>query len=201
MPGPARGGGPRTDSNRDIIAIGTPFPGTEAAIISETLEFLPPGQPGELALAGTQVAAGYLGDPQLTQARFPQLHGQRWYLTGDLAICDGDGIFHHLGRIDNQVKVFGYRIELEDIEAHLRAVSHAELVAVVAWPLKNGTPAGLIGFVGGPVDDPGHLRELLKARLPAYMVPSAIRSVDSMPVNHNGKVDRKALFSLLEGES
>ena len=124
---------------RDTISIGYPFPGTEAAVVDSNLNFLPQGERGELALAGPQFGTGYFRAPNLTASRFPVIDGKRWYLSGDLAYLDSAGRFHILGRTDNQVKVLGNRIELEDVEAHLRAVSGTELVAAVAWPVAHGT--------------------------------------------------------------
>lgn len=110
------GDSPVVTSEREIISIGYPFGSMEAAIVSPTSaeSFLLPGERGELAVAGPQLASGYFHAPELTAKRFPLIGGKRWYLTGDLAYQDADGRFHHLGRIDNQVKVNGYRIELEE---------------------------------------------------------------------------------------
>jgi len=191
---------------RGTLAIGRPFPGMHAAIVAENdpEKFLSAGQPGELALAGPQLAAGYLGDEAQTARRFrilnhPQLGKTRWYLTGDSAYLDEQGLLHCLGRIDNQVKVLGHRVELEEIEAHLRAVCKTEAVAAVAWPLVNGNPAGIVAFVSGAAVDPAvDVREAMKNRVPIYMVPSRVHALDALPLSTNGKVDRQGLRTMLD---
>ncbi|HLI11475.1 MAG TPA: amino acid adenylation domain-containing protein [Alphaproteobacteria bacterium] len=188
---------PLVTAERDIVAIGTPFPGMSAAILDGQQRFLPPGQVGEIALAGPQLAAGYLGVAELTAARFPVIGGRRWYLTGDLGRQDVAGIFHHLGRIDNQVKVLGNRVELEEVEAHLQAVSRTELAAAVAWPVSHGSADGIVAFVAGAALEPAQIREALKKRLPPYMVPSAVHAIATMPMTASGKVDRKFLRARL----
>jgi len=187
---------------RGVVAIGKPFPGMEAAIAdAASLAFLPDGEQGELLLSGPQLSCGYFGDADASAKRFPTLAGRRWYRTGDLAYRDTVGIFHHLGRIDNQVKVLGLRVELEEIEAHLREVYETDSVAAIAWPVEHGSASGIVAFVGGcfGADDPT-LKALIKKRLPSYMVPSAIRHIESIPLNANGKVDRKELAEILAGE-
>ncbi|MEO7986975.1 MAG: amino acid adenylation domain-containing protein [Gemmatimonadales bacterium] len=191
---------PLITPEREVISIGEPLDGMEACIVDFDLHVLEPGQAGELAVAGPQLATGYLGAPELSTARFPMIAGKRWYLTGDLAYADAAGKFHHLGRIDNQVKVLGYRVELEEIEAHLRHVAETELVAAVAWPVSHGTAEGIVGFVAGRQIVPGEIRDALKQRVPSYMVPASIRAIDSLPLTANGKVDRKALGALLDGD-
>lgn len=181
---------------RDIVALGRAFPGSEIAIVDEHLHFLPPDEPGEIALSGAQVAAGYFRQPELTAARFPVIAGKRWYLTGDKGVKDAHGVFYHLGRLDHQVKVLGYRVELEDIEVHLRAASDSQLVAAVAWPLSHGAASGIVGFVSRSSVRPERIRELLKQRLPAYMVPNHIYIRD-IPLTANGKVDRQNLLNSL----
>ena len=188
---------PLATAERDIVAIGAPFPGMAAAILDGARRMLPPGQVGEIALAGPQLAAGYLGAPELTAARFPLIDGRRWYLTGDLGRQDAGGIFHHLGRIDNQVKVLGNRVELEEVETHLQAVSRSELVAAVAWPVSHGSADGIVAFVAGAALEPAQIRAALKKRLPAYMVPSAVHAIDAMPMTASGKVDRNSLRARL----
>ena len=101
------------------------------------LFIIPIGDKGELALSGKQIAKGYFKDGRMTSSRFPSVNGRVWYLTGDLAYQDLDGVFHHLGRTDYQVKILGYRVELEDVEAHLREVCGVDSVAAVAWPIAR----------------------------------------------------------------
>ena len=145
------------------------------------LNFLAKGERGELALAGPQLASGYLNSPELTSSRFPIINGKRWYLTGDVAYQDSAGRFHHLGRTDNQVKVLGHRVELEEIEVHLRTVCETELVAAVAWPESHGAADGIVGFVAGKEIEPAQIRQALAKRIPSYMVPTTIRSVETLP--------------------
>lgn len=186
---------------RDVLAIGTPMPGSQACVLDDDGLPVPDDTPGELAIAGVQLAQGYLGSPELTAQRFATYGGMRWYRTGDLALRDRAGVFHCLGRIDNQVKVMGYRVELEEIDAHLRVVSGTDLVGSVAWPLSDGVARGIVGFVGAGTIDAPRLLEQLKARIPPYMLPSRLLAVEHMPLNASGKVDRRALRQLLEAPS
>lgn len=194
----APGATPILTPGRDVLAIGTPHPGCELAIFGPNQHQLPAGTTGELAIAGRQLTLGYLNAPALTAERFPTIAGKRWYLTGDLAVQDNNGVFHHLGRVDNQIKIHGYRVELEDIEAHLRAVSGTDQVAVVAWPMENGVAKSIIGFVAGSTLPSAELREALRHHLPAYMVPAVIHEVTALPLNTTGKLDRRALITRLE---
>ncbi|QAU33708.1 amino acid adenylation domain-containing protein [Janthinobacterium sp. 17J80-10] len=183
---------------RDVVGIGTALPGTEAAVLDADGNPVADHCTGELALAGVQLATGYLDAPELTAARFPTLQGKRWYLTGDLAMRDGSGIFHCIGRMDNQIKVLGHRVELEEIDSHLRIVADADMAGTVAWPSVDGAAQGLIAFVCARIIDEAQTIHALKARLPHYMIPSRIIPLETMPLNANGKVDRKALKLLLE---
>lgn len=184
--------------SREIVAIGHAYPGMKAAILDADMKFVAPGTPGEIALSGAQLAAGYFGQPDLTAARFPLIDGERWYLTGDLGVEAEGGIFHHLGRIDNQVKVMGNRVELEEVEMHLRAASGSDHVAAVAWPVSAGSASGIVGFAVDSALEMPAIRDALRAKLPAYMIPSAIHLIDDLPLNSNGKVDRKALLADLD---
>jgi non-ribosomal peptide synthetase component F len=98
---------PNVTPKLGLVAVGKPLPGFEAAVFDKDCKPLPPGQEGELALAGPQVAQGYFQDAERTAARFPSINGKVWYRTGDLVVVDELGSLHHLGRIDNQVKVLG----------------------------------------------------------------------------------------------
>jgi len=150
-----------------------------------------------LVIAGDQLAQSYLGEPTLTETRFPKLQGKRWYRTGDLAFQDPSGVFHCLGRIDHQIKILGYRVELEEIEAHLRAASETEIVAAVAWPHENGLPTGIVGFIGTTTVDDQQILKILRQRIPSYMVPRQIIAMNNLPMNSSGKIDRQALQQLL----
>ncbi len=191
---------PRLTPGRDVVAIGKPYATMDCAILDASQNPLPPGAPGEIALAGPQVGIGYFMSPAQTEDRFRTIGGRRWYLTGDLGLQDADGVFHHLGRVDNQVKVKGNRIELEEVEAHLRLAAGSDLIAVVAWPVIEHAAQGLVAFVGGQTIDADAIRADMLKRLPRYMVPETVRALAALPVNVNGKVDRRALLALLDGE-
>jgi len=178
---------------RDVVQIGTPLPGNDAVIFDEYGQVVADGTPGQLAITGVQLADGYLDAPDLTAQRFVTRLGKRWYLTGDLAIRDQTGAFHYLGRMDNQVKVLGHRIELEEIDAHLRVVANADLVGSLAWPLVGGSALGIVAFVGAKNIDADQIVKDLRQRLPSYMVPNAVLALENMPLNQSGKVDRRAL--------
>ena len=188
-------------AGRDFVAIGTPFGGCQAIVVDSEGAEVPDGMTGELAIGGVQLALGYLGQPQLTTQKFPVLNGKRWYLTGDFAVRDPSGVFHCLGRIDNQIKVSGYRIELEEIDAALRQVSGRDLVGTVAWPIVDGAPKGIVGFVAGSPIDHAELTAALKQKLPPYMVPNLVIALEIIPLNSSGKVDRRALTDFLKIES
>ena len=185
--------------NRGVVAIGTPFPGMEVAIVDPSLRFLPNGEQGELLLSGPQLSCGYFEADDLTNASFLQLGGKRWYRTGDVSYCDAAGYFHHLGRIDNQIKVRGLRVELEEVESYLREIYQTDSVAAVAWPIEHGSANGIVAFVSGPAggDDPD-VNSKIKGSLPSYMVPSTVHRIDSLPLNANGKVNRKQLTTFLD---
>ena len=183
---------------RDCVSIGLPMPGSEAAIVDPGGKFVEAGVVGELAIAGVQLSDGYLDAATLTEARFPIIGGKRWYLTGDLAMQDTSGRFHCLGRIDNQVKVLGHRIELEEIDSYLRKVTNAGVAATVAWPLVDGIPQGLVAFVGAQSIDSQRVMAELKIHLPGYMVPNRVLALDNIPFNQSGKIDRRALLQMLD---
>jgi amino acid adenylation domain-containing protein len=189
---------PTVTPNRGTLAIGTPFPDIQAGIVDADLNFLPRGEEGELVVSTRQAARGYFQDPELTSARFPTLEGNRWYRTGDLAYEDHSGIFHHLGRIDNQVKILGNRVELEEVEAHLREILGTDMVAAVAWPLADHRATGVVAFHCAPGVSREAVREEMKKRVPDYMIPKRVHLLDSLPLGATGKIDRKALTRMLD---
>ncbi len=189
---------PVVTEGRGIVAIGKPFPTMRVAILDECQTPVTPGTPGEIALAGPQVGIGYFGQEALTADRFRMIDGERWYLTGDLGRMDGDGVFHHLGRVDNQIKLKGNRVELEEIDAHLRRAAETELVATVAWPIAYGSAEGLVAFVAGSDINPETIRDRMTQSLPRFLVPGRIILCEELPRNINGKIDRGQLARRLD---
>jgi acyl-coenzyme A synthetase/AMP-(fatty) acid ligase len=123
-----------------------------------------------------------------------------WYRTGDLVKRGENGCLYYLGRIDHQVKIRGYRVELQEIEVVLRKASQAEQVVAVPWPVVDGSADGVMAFVSGVSKiDELHILNRCREALPDYMVPRKIYWLEEIPLNDNGKMDRKKLAKLLEG--
>ncbi|MER5873403.1 amino acid adenylation domain-containing protein, partial [Streptomyces sp. NPDC002044] len=183
-----------------VPGIGTPFWNTRAHVLDGALRPVGPGRPGELYLAGDQLARGYLGRPALTSERFAAdpygPAGSRMYRTGDLVRRHADGRIDFLGRVDDQVKLRGFRIELGEIESALTAGEGVARAVVMVREDLPGFPH-LVGYVtpsaGGPAPEPAVLRRALAERLPEYMVPSAVVVLDAFPLTANGKIDRRSL--------
>jgi acyl carrier protein len=168
-------------------------------ILNDALEPAPILVPGELFIGGIGVARGYHNRPELTAEKFlndPFRPGNRLYRTGDLARFLPDGTIQYLGRIDHQVKIRGFRIELEEIESVLRQHPLLRDAVVVAKELK-GQPQLIAYYVPYPSIsvETESLRAHLKAHLPEYMVPAFFIAMREIPLNANGKVDRRALPS------
>jgi len=177
------------------VTIGRPVPGMCAWVLDEAMEEVPPGCTGELCLGGVGLARGYRGNPQLSAERFP-LHPRlgRIYRTGDRARREPDGALACLGRIDAQVKVRGYRIELEAVEAHLAGLPG---IREAACTVQGDASPQLVAFV--VPEDPARapeeaaLQEALARILPAPMVPARIGRLDTLPRSLGGKLDRPRL--------
>ena len=178
--------------------IGKPIANTQVYVLNEGYMPVPVRVAGELYLAGFQLARGYVNRPELTAERFlpnpfSKNSGERMYRTGDKVRYLETGDIEYLGRMDRQVKVRGYRIELEEIEAALLGHTEIGQVAVAV----QGAEQRLVGYVvqkGKESKVSGaDLRDYLKARLPEYMVPGMIVNLEELPLTPSGKVDRKAL--------
>jgi len=220
-------GGARTD---DPLPVGRPAPGMRVFVAGPDLSPLTEGQTGEIVIGGPQVSPGYLAPSPETGAvppppdRFvalpPELGGGRAYRTGDAGRLAG-GLLYCDGRLDRQIKLHGYRLELDEIEAHLRALPGVADAAVLPVP-RGGAPEYLVAFVH-PADIPPagtaaagvtgaappppagatefqraqDLRRALLRSLPAYAVPRVVRFVAALPLTGNGKIDRRRLEELL----
>ncbi|MCF1593506.1 non-ribosomal peptide synthetase [Streptomyces muensis] len=182
--------------------IGEPHSGSRAYVLNAALQPVPVGTAGELYLAGVCLARGYLRRPALTAERFVAdpygPPGTRMYRTGDLVRWRADGQLEYVGRTDRQVKIRGFRIEQEEVEAALIACPGVTQAAVLARRSGRQGDLRLIAYVvtdeAGAKGTPAlPLREQLRERLPDFMVPSAFVTLDELPLNPNGKIDRDAL--------
>ena len=187
-----------TDGQENITPIGRPFPSQSAWILDSEHKSCPQGQVGELYLSGSQVTRGYLFDDEESHRNYvtaPELAEGILYRSGDLARMDDHGQLHFLGRMDDQIKLHGHRIELATIDGALTAASgHPALT--LPWPLDNhGSPSGLIAYLEGEFEDTGLLSAQLDQKLPAIMVPRKLFHLPHLPRSKNGKLDRKALLA------
>jgi amino acid adenylation domain-containing protein len=183
--------------------LGDPLPGVIYRVVDDALREVPDGTPGELVIGGECLAEGYHDRPDLTAARFVTVEGTRVYRTGD-RVVRRDGEHEFLGRLDRQVKIRGRRIELEEIEALLRAHPRVRAAAVVARPLRpdasSRAPRHLVAFVAPhdaiSPDLEASLRDALARALPAWMVPARFHFLADLPRNAAEKVDLPALLAL-----
>lgn len=184
------------------VTIGRPIHGYEAVVVDEQAQPLPVGVAGELLLGGAGIARGYLGRPELTAEKFlsdpfqtGMLPAPRWYRTGDLCRLTDSGEIEFLGRIDGQVKLRGFRVELAEVEAVLLECPGVKAAACAV----HDDAAGIAELVGYVVPLPeahlsaAELRSHLQTRLPPYMVPAVIEYMTSFPTLTSGKVDRRQL--------
>lgn len=184
------------------VPIGYGFSNVQARIVDSEGNVLPDGQAGELQLLGDCVSPGYFRRPELNERAFFTEYGVRGYRTGDLCEMEQGLIYYH-GRLDGQVKLNGFRMELEDIENNLVRVPNIARAAVLPV-FQDGKVVSLTAFV--LLEEPDGLPSLKRARqikealaalLPSYMIPRKITAVESFPLNTNGKVDKKALAAKL----
>ncbi|MEO6193537.1 MAG: amino acid adenylation domain-containing protein, partial [Thermoanaerobaculia bacterium] len=194
----------------DVVPIGRPIANHQLHVVDRPLAPQPVGVPGELLLGGPGLARGYLGRPDLTAAvfipdPFGSAPGERLYRTGDLVRRLADGTAHYLGRIDHQVKIRGFRIELGEIEAALTRLPGVREAVVLVREDETGDKR-LAAYVAHTVTDlepapvpalgPEDLRAALRRTLPEVMVPAEVTVLPSLPLNANGKVDRRRLFEV-----
>jgi hypothetical protein len=169
------------------IAIGVPIPNYRCIVSDEFSQSIIIGQEGELFVGGVGVFAGYLGRDDLTEKALVEIDGEIFYRTGDLVRIDNNGLLHYLGREDHQIKLHGQRIELGEIEQCLLNTSISACV-VIKWGNDH-----LIAYVQSSNIDENQLREHCRSHLPPHMIPSKFIILEKLPLNSNGKIDRKRL--------
>jgi non-ribosomal peptide synthetase component F len=182
------------------VPYGRPMQNARYYVLDDRLRETPVGKPGNLYIAGDCLALRYHADPQLTARRFlPDTvaggPGERMYDTGDLARWWPEGILEFLGRVDHQVKVRGYRVELGEVEAAVAEHGSVRAAVVVAPECADGRVLAAFYVAREPVD-PEELRTRIADRLPDYMVPVRLWPLTELPLTVNGKVDRAALTGL-----
>ncbi|WP_405021683.1 amino acid adenylation domain-containing protein (plasmid) [Kitasatospora sp. NBC_00070] len=187
------------DGVQHSVAVGRPLPGSTVHILDPLLQPVPPGRRGEVFVGGHGLALGYWHDPALTAERFlpdPYAHapGTRMYRTGDLGFWRPDGQLELIGRIDDQVKIRGHRVDPAEIEGHLRSHPAVGQAVVLAGKDRAGTAALTAYYTPAPGADPHPgLRDHLAARLPEHLVPASFHALSQLPLDINGKIDRRRL--------
>jgi amino acid adenylation domain-containing protein len=190
----------RVEPGATRISIGRPIANTSVYILDRARHVVPVGVAGELCIGGEGLARGYRGQPDLTAERFipnpfATAPGDRLYRTGDLARYCPDGRIEHLGRLDFQVKIRGFRVEVGEVETVLRRHPSLAEVVVAAKDERAGAKQ-LVAYVVGRPDQPlvvSDVRAFAQAQLPAYMVPSHIVALETLPLTANNKIDVRAL--------
>ena len=190
----------RSEDDRGSVPIGRPIANLRVYVLDHNLHPVPIGVPGELYLAGVGLARGYLGQPGLTAQTFipdpfARRRGERMYKTGDLCRWTPEGVLDFLGRLDHQVKVRGYRVELGEVESQLLA-SESVREAVVLTDQDTTGSRRLVAYVvsaQGANPTSAELKSWLLTKLPEYMVPTAFVFLSQLPLTISGKVDRRAL--------
>jgi amino acid adenylation domain-containing protein len=190
----------------DLVPIGRPYPGLGAVVMGEDDAAARNGEPGELLVCGPQTVPGYWHAPEKTAERFPRLPSltaaadpqTTFYATGDRVIRDANGCYAFLGRTDDQIKTRGgYRVEPGEIESALRGFDGVVEAVAVGWPVEGGIVQGIVAFVSGNELSANAILASAQEQLPKYLIPGQVVIVDQMPLNANGKIDRKALVEEL----
>jgi iturin family lipopeptide synthetase B len=191
----------------EAIPIGKPIDNTEIYIVDTENNILPPNTEGELVISGVNLARGYLNRDELNREKFIFIDvfgtSKRVYKTGDLAYYNDEGEIIYRGRIDNQIKLRGFRIELSEIENTVLKDNNVAECACLVQDEKKET-AHIVCFIvpkGDDVIDTNELKAFIASKLPDYMIPSIVYAVDQMPLTINGKLDRAKLLTMIGQQS
>ncbi len=191
-------------THKNRIDIGHPIINTEIYILDDNLSILSNGQAGEICIAGKGLAKGYVGRNDLTAEKFiclPQKPDIRVYCTGDVGMYLPDGDLVCLGRTDNQIKIRGHRIELEEIEAHLNQIEGIDQSVVIVLQTNETDKVLEAFYISDSNISSKDIAEHLSAKLPLYMIPSAFKRVERFILNTNGKIDRNRVLECEEIKS
>jgi amino acid adenylation domain-containing protein len=190
-----------SESPYGVVPIGEPFPEMVPLVVDESLVEVNPGEDGELLMAGPQLSLGYWRDPAKTAAAFvkPPGRSEVYYCTGDrVRKPSGTGPLLYLGRVDNQIKILGHRVELGEVEAIVREESGVDGVVALGWPKTASGAGGVEVFLQAESPNRPDLKERVAKRLPSYMAPRRYHYLPGFPLNANGKYDRQSLTKTLE---
>jgi amino acid adenylation domain-containing protein len=189
------------ECEQGIVPIGEPFTNMRALIVDEQLREVKEGSDGELLMTGPQLSLGYWQDEQRTKSAFVSITNDErtYYRTGDRVRRTGrNKPLVYLGRLDNQIKILGHRVELGEVEAVVRETSGVAGIVAVGWPRTASGADAIEVFLEANAFDTQALINRLKTKLPPYMLPRSIRVIERFPLNASGKYDRSALQMILE---
>lgn len=178
------------------VTIGQPLPGYEVVLLNEQLQEVKDGEEGELCIGGAALARGYVNRPEITANKFivnPNNKNQRLYRTGDLAVKTAEGMLQFAGRIDDQIKLRGFRIELNEIETVILDYPEISQAVVSLQTLDQPTLVAYLLLDRNNKFSQDQFKTFLRSRLPDYMVPALIEILDVFPLLSSGKVNRKEL--------
>ncbi|MDR2978937.1 MAG: amino acid adenylation domain-containing protein [Bacteroidales bacterium] len=189
---PCKPGDKLWPAHNGIITIGSEMKGTEIIIMDEENNPLPVGETGEICMAGEQLFPGYINDDERNHSLFFKYGGKRFFRTGDMAFRDKDRLLFFAGRKDDQVKIDGFRVELAEVEYHLKQIVSPRRVVVLSL-LNEQKNNMLIAMIEGDTINVSEIKQQLRDTLPGYMIPSQFHFMPSFPQNANGKLDKRKI--------
>ncbi|MHC1683987.1 MAG: non-ribosomal peptide synthetase [Clostridiaceae bacterium] len=181
------------DSKENYVPIGTPIDNTKIVLLNEEKVMVRPGETGEIYISGDCLAKGYYKNHNFNEQKFLNINDERFYRTGDLAKLNGKNQFIYLGRIDNQIKINGNRVEIGEIEAVISGFDNIQDAVVIFC--KETKILKAFYTTSGEIDIT-KLREYLKVKLPIYMMPKSLVEIEKIPIARSGKIDKKKMLEI-----